>query len=123
MKHTLKIVMGALVVFSTSCIAPVKKFSSSPYVDIQEPNIRVTPMIADMEVSEKKITGSATMGFKEGTVPPLEDCKLSAIGNALIDNKADVLVEPFYVVEQTSTSISVKVTGYPAVYKSFNPKK
>ncbi len=123
MKHTLKIVMGALVILSTSCAAPVKKFSSSPYVDIQEPNIRVTPMIADMEVSEKKISGSAIMGFKEGTVPPLENCKLSAIGNALIENKADVLVEPFYVVEQTSTSISVKVTGYPAVYKSFNPKK
>lgn len=123
MKYTLTIVIGALAVFSTSCVAPMKKFSSSPYVDIQEPNIRVTPMIADMEVSEKKISGTATMGFKEGTVPPLENCKLSAIGNALIDNKADVLVEPFYMVEQTSNSITVKVTGYPAVYKSFNPKK
>ena len=123
MKYTPALFIGSLVIYATSCIAPVKKFSSSPYVDIVEPSIRVTPMIADLEVSEKKISGTATMGFKEGTAAPLENCKLSAIGNALIDNKADVLVEPFYIVEQTSSSITVKVTGYPAIYKSFNTKK
>ncbi len=123
MKYTLLMMFGGLTLYSTSCVAPTKKFTSSPYVDIVEPNIRVTPMIADLEVSEKKVSGTATMGFKEGTMAPLENCKLSAIGNALIDNKADVLVEPFYVIEQTSSSITVKVTGYPAIYKSFNSKK
>lgn len=119
MKYTPALFIGSLVIYATSCIAPVKKFSSSPYVDIVEPNIRVTPMIADLEVSEKKISGTATMGYSSGIGAPIEECKRSAIGNALIASEADVLIEPFYIIETTEYSVTVQVSGFPAKYKNF----
>lgn len=99
------------------------QYSSSPNIDIKEPRVRVTPVVADLTVSETKIKGTATMGFMEGMPPPVENCKLSAIGNALLSAKADVLVEPFYVVEVTKSSITVEVQGFPANYKEFKKVK
>lgn len=125
MKKLQKMGLIVPVLISTiGCVSSAgKQYSSSPNIDIKEPRVSVAPIVADLEVKETKVKGTATMGFMDGMAPPVEDCKLSAIGNALLSSKADVLVQPFYVVEVNKSSITVNVEGFPAFYKNFKKIK
>lgn len=102
-----------------SCSSKMNKFTSSPHIDIEEPEIQGYPLMADLSISKEKVKGTATMGFSSGIGAPIEECKKSAIGNALIASEADVLIEPFYIIETTESSVTVQVTGFPAKYKNF----
>jgi hypothetical protein len=97
----------------------MNKYTSSPHIDIEEPEIQGYPLMADLDISKEKVKGTATMGFSSGIGAPIEECKRSAIGNALIASDADVLIEPFYIIETTESSVSVMVSGFPAKYKNF----
>jgi len=102
-----------------SCATRMNKYSSSPFIDIEEPEIEGYPLMADLSISKEKVKGTATMGFSSGIAAPIEECKKSAIGNALISSESDVLIEPFYIIETTESSVTVQVTGFPAKYKNF----
>ena len=105
--------------FMGSCASSMHKYSSSPFIDIEEPEIQGYPLIADLNISKEKVKGTATMGYSSGIGAPIEECKRSAIGNALIASEADVLIEPFYIIETTESSVTVQVSGFPAKYKNF----
>ncbi len=119
MKFKSLIYIASLSVILFSCAPKMNKFTSSPYIDIEEPEIQGYPLMADLSISKEKVKGSATMGFSSGIGAPIEECKKSAIGNALIASEADVLIEPFYIIETTESSVTVQVTGFPAKYKNF----
>lgn len=107
-------------IFTISCGGSKQnKVVSSPHIIIDEPLIIATPLIADLDIDEKKVEGTATMGFTPGMPAPTEECKQSAIGKALIASSSDVLIEPFYIIESTDNSVTVKVQGFPAKYKNF----
>lgn len=120
MKHTIYLGIIGLMVFATSC-APSKqnKIVSSPHIIIDEPLVMATPLVADLDIETKKVEGTATMGFTPGMSSPIEECKSSAIGKALVASSSDVLIEPFYIIETTDNSVTVKVQGFPARYKNF----
>lgn len=116
-KSLFYIVTISTVMFS--CVTRMNKYSSSPHIDIEEPEIEGYPLMADLSISKEKVKGTATMGFSSGIAAPIEECKRSAIGNALISSESDVLIEPFYIIETTESSVTVQVTGFPAKYKNF----
>ena len=119
MKFKSLIYFAAVTMFMGSCASSMHKYSSSPFIDIEEPEIQGYPLIADLNISKEKVKGTATMGYSSGIGAPIEECKRSAIGNALIASEADVLIEPFYIIETTESSVTVQVSGFPAKYKNF----
>ena len=72
------------------------------------------PVIAELEVSQTKITGTAS-----GTNENFELLRVRAVNNALAANNADVLLEPRFSYESTIRGMTVRVTGFPANYKNF----
>lgn len=83
--------------------------------DVEGPTVIQKPVVADLEVKEERISGTATA---KGSTP-LGEMKQMAISDALTKAKADVLVEPRYEVTKSFSKITVNVTGYPATYKNF----
>ncbi|MBS1617239.1 MAG: hypothetical protein JST76_01885 [Bacteroidetes bacterium] len=98
-------------VTTTSTTAKARDIPAAPI--IQNPNI------ADLDVKERKVTGTYTDKNKTE-----EYAKNRAVYDALEKSAADVLVEPSYTIEHDwgSGAISVTVEGFPATYKNFrNP--
>lgn len=89
------------------------------------------PMMADLEVSQTKVTGTFSIMKKElgrlrwrTASMKTNTYKLNAVYDALQSVKADVLLFPQYEVvrvEGMGDGIMVTVTGYPGVYKNFRP--
>jgi hypothetical protein len=87
-----------------------------------EPTFESNVTVADLEVSEQKVMGTA----KGAIVPPLVT-KQTLIQEALtlaIQQKpgADVLVGVTYFYETAGRDMTVTITGYPARYKNFRTK-
>lgn len=89
------------------------------------------PMMADLEVSQTKVTGTFSVMKRElGRLrwnmasTRTNIYKLNAVYDALQSVKADVLLFPQYEyvkVEGAGSGIMVTVTGYPGVYRNFRP--
>lgn len=83
------------------------------------PSANVTTTLADLNVSETKVTGdwTAPAGSTYVTEKVAKD---GAVANALAKSDSDVLVAPIFTVEYSDAIISkVSVTGYPAKYGNF----
>ena len=91
------------------------------------------PLVAEVQVITKKIMYVETEAFKKKTVTEvirqygkdlktgLAEYKRLALANAANANGADLIVGATFVIETTEDNhFSVKVTGYPAVYKNFH---
>lgn len=92
------------------------------------------PLVAEVQVMPKKIVYVETEAFKKKTVTEvirqygndiktvgLAEYKRLALANAANANNADMIVGATFVIETTEDNyFSVKVTGYPAVYKNFH---
>lgn len=83
--------------------------------DVDGPTVIQKPVIADLNVGDKRVTGTAS---GKGTVAEIKDL---AILDAITKAKADVLVEPRFTIEESFNKASVTVTGYPGTYKNFRP--
>ncbi len=87
---------------------------------ISQSAITETMVVTDLEVEEKKVSGSFS-----GTNVDEESAKSLAVADALKKVNAEVMVEPVFEVEvKDFKDISVQVQGYPARYKNFrNPTR
>ena len=101
-----------------SC-SSVAKFSSGKTIDIT-PTIVQKPTVADMQVNEKKVTG--THSGKITTIP-LEAIKNEAVASALKTVNADILVEPRFETTVNGSLTTVMVSGFPATYTNFRTMK
>ena len=119
MKKLVQIVLGAIIIMIalTSCVAlpSSARGAEVKIVYISDSGIYHTPVIADLEVQQIKITGTAS-----GRQAEFEQLKVLATENALSKSNADVLVEPRYSWEITGyDKMTMQVTGYSATYKNF----
>ncbi len=94
------------------------KYGEAKQLDVYGHGVTYTPVIADLEVKPSKVTASASQ--RDGIVSKL---KKAALFNAVEKSKADVIVEPIYVVERNDRDVKVTVKGYPAFYKNFRNLK
>ena len=84
----------------------------------------LTPTIADLEVSSKKITHIEKDAFANFTVSRsvinnIAAYKRIALGKASKAYDADILLGAEIDVETIDQHLVITVTGYPAVYKKF----
>ncbi|MBR3827196.1 MAG: membrane lipoprotein lipid attachment site-containing protein [Alistipes sp.] len=128
-----KILLFAVAVaFITSCSSTEYITTSTTY-DYRESSARllegssnfiVTPTIADLEVSSKKITHIEKDAFANFTVSRsvinnIAAYKRIALGKASKAYDADILLGAEIDVETIDQHLVITVTGYPAVYKKF----
>lgn len=92
------------------------------------------PLVAEVQVIAKKIDYTETEAFKDITVTDavraygkdfktvgIAEYKRIALAKAANANNADLIVGATFIVETTKDNhFSIKVTGYPAVYKNFH---
>ena len=87
-------------------------------------NFIVTPTIADLEVSDTKITHKEKEAFAHfvvtrSVINNIAAYKRIALGKASKAYNADILLGAEIDVETIDNHLVITVTGYPAVYKKF----
>lgn len=89
-----------------------------------EHTMLLTPLIADLNVSNKKIYHVEKDAFKDilvdkNVIANIDEFKKIALCCAAQESKADVLVGAMIKVETINQRLVITVSGYPATYKSF----
>ena len=118
-RFTFLLYLPVLLAF-TSCgafKATTTTTKSAQVMDIYGAGVIQKPVVADLEVKEEKVTGTAT-GNSANSV---SDMKVEAIADAVKKANADVLIEPKFETVTSGSKTEVTVTGYPATYKNFRP--
>ena len=109
-----KILLFSIAAVALSSCTVVKTFTTKT-TDIYGSGVIQKPVIVDLEVSEDKVSGTATEESGKG----LAAVKNLAVSNALKKAGADVLVEPQFETETRGGMTTATVTGFPGVYKNF----
>lgn len=121
--------LGAIVaVVLSSCAAPkAKEYTAVEYRTIEPTqSVYTAPLIADLQVSEKRITYAERINVKVNTKTEAEIQAIAekekqvVISNAVKSNDADVLVAPIVEIQTDANMyLVISVTGYPASYKNY----
>lgn len=89
-------------------------------------SIHAVPLIADLQVSETRISYAENVSADLSSLSEAEarrltdELKATVLANAVKKHNADVLVLPVVEVQGNGlTQMTITVTGYPAVYKNF----
>jgi len=83
------------------------------------PSVQGSPMVAELEVADKKVMGQA-----KGKTISKTELEKEAIAEALKQVNGDVLVGANFFYEYVDkVDLTVTVVGYPARYKNFKPKE
>jgi hypothetical protein len=104
------------LMFSFNSCRTIKNTTTKD-TDVAGPTVIQKPVIADLDVKEKKVTGT----FSGSSSFSMSYAKNMAIADALKASNADVLIEPRFETIKSWRNIEVTVTGYPATYKNFRP--
>lgn len=112
------IIVLCAAVFVTSC-SSVAKYSTAKTIDIK-PTVIQKPTVADLQVNEKKATGTHSGKIKTTS---LETIQNEAVASALKSASADILVEPRFDTTIDGSITTVVVSGFPATYKNFRTMK
>jgi hypothetical protein len=117
MKTKMKVAIGILITIAfVGCATVDTRYvrEEAKVSYMKDTGVFHIPVVADLDVSQAKITGTAT-----GNTDNLQILRVRAVNNALSTNNADVLLEPRFTLEVTSRGTKVTVTGFPANYKNF----
>lgn len=100
------------MLFLASCATT--KESTVKTMEIYGPGVIQNPVIADLDVREQKVSGTAT-----GRRSAAKTVRNLALANALETAHADVLIAPSYELVTKGGRTTATVTGFPANYKNF----
>ena len=125
--------MKKIIIFS--CLLAALAFSSCSkktysYAETRtvEPtqSVNVVPVVAELEVSQERITYAERLSIKANSLSNsefkalVEKEKAQIISNATTAHSADLLVAPVVSVQtDVKNNIIVSVSGYPAKYKNY----
>lgn len=124
----------ALVVTFASCrVVPLPPASSNVEREYYESSVRIlepehsmllSPVMADLEVSNTKITHTereafANIKITETVINNMTEFKKIALSRAARAHNADVLVGTIIDVTTVNRHLVITVSGYPAFYRNF----
>jgi hypothetical protein len=105
-----------IVAFSMAFIScKTVKSGTSKSIDISGVGVIHKPVIADLEVAQEKSTKTIVIKNMES----LNNAKNEIIRMLLIENNADLLVEPKFDSKTKNGKTELTVTGWLAFYKNF----
>ena len=113
----MRIYIIPLVLFSVllAGCATSQKSTTSKSMDIYGAGVIQHPVIAELDVSENRVTGSAS-STRGGSMANIRNM---AVADALEGTDADILIEPVFETNREGNRLSATVTGYPASYTNF----
>jgi hypothetical protein len=104
-----------LITFLTSaCITP-QRTTTTKTMDIYGAGVIQYPVIAELDVSDNSVSGTAQTSSGES----IEVVKENAIADALLGTNADILVEPIFETVIDGRDKRATVRGFPATYTNF----
>jgi len=109
-----KFLLFVLAALSFSSCTVLKTYTSKT-TDIYGSGVIQKPVVVELEVSENKVTGTATAVAGKN----FETVKSLAVSDALKKAGADVLVEPQFETVTRGGTTTATVTGFPGTYKNF----
>lgn len=110
---------------SQSQIVKTYEYSEATARNLEpEHTMLLTPLIADLSVSNKKIYHVEKEAFKDividqAVIANIDEFKKIALCCAAQESKADVLVGAMVKVETINERLVITISGYPATYKNF----
>ena len=109
---------------TTQIVQTTDYMESSARVLEPEQSMLLTPMIADLKVSDSKVYYVETEAFANLEVTPdllqnISELKKIALSRAARAHKADVLVGSTIDVVTKNQHLEITVAGYPAYYVKF----
>ena len=116
--------VGFTACTTTQVLQTTEYMESSARVLEAEQKMLLTPLIADLQVSDTKIYYTETEAFANFEVTPvllqnIAELKKIALSRAARAHKADVLVGSTIDVVTKNRRLVITVSGYPAYYVAF----
>ena len=111
MRNFLLIAFTAIMLSSCSTV----QTRTSKTIDIVGSGVIHKPIIADLNVSQERVSKTVTFSNMES----IETAKNNVVRELLKERKADVLVEPTFESSTTNRITELTVYGWPANYKNF----
>lgn len=120
--------VGFTACTTTQVMQTTEYMESSARVLEPEQKMLLTPLIADLQVSDKKIYYTETEAFANFEVTPvllqnIGELKKIALSRAARAYNADVLVGSTIDVVTKNSRLEITVSGYPAFYVAFRNAK
>ena len=109
------LLLGATVFVLASCSFQKKTTSTSKTLGIYGAGVIQKPVLTHLKVNPQKITSSYAGSGSQG----IDYHKSQAIAKAMIEHKADVIVEAAYEITTSASGVSIIVTGYAGSYENF----
>lgn len=111
----------ALLLFAVVSLTACSRYQTSTVrtMDIYGPGVLQKAVVADLNVLETRVEGTATGRKSKG----IENLKQLAMLDALKKSKADVLVEPSFDITTVGRKVTVNTKGFPATYTNFHTIK
>lgn len=98
-----------------SCSFQKKTTNTSKTLGIYGAGVIQKPVLTHLKVNPQKITSNYEGRGTEG----IAYHKSQAIAKAMLENRADVIIEPVYEITSSSSQVSILVTGYAGHYENF----
>jgi hypothetical protein len=115
MKHL--IVLGAVAFWLSACTLQKQTTNTAKTLGIYGAGVIQKPVLTCLKVNPRKFTCSYTANGSQA----MDYHKSQAIAKAMIENKADVIIEPAYEITSSASNVSIVVTGYAGSYENFRP--
>ena len=108
---------GALAFALSSCALQKQTTNTSKTLGIYGAGVIQKPVLTNLKVNPQKFTSRYTGSGGQG----LDYHKSQAVAKAMIENKADVIIEPAYEITSSGLDFSITVAGYAGSYENFRP--
>jgi hypothetical protein len=109
------LLLATTVLGMLSCSLQKQTTNTSKTLGIYGAGVIQKPVLINLKVTPRKLTctysgsGSQNIAYH----------KSQAIAKAMMENKADVIIEPAYEITSSSSTVSIIVTGYAGSYENF----
>jgi hypothetical protein len=101
--------------FLASCSLQKQTTNTAKTLGIYGPGVIQKPVLTNLKVNPQKISSNYSAAAAQG----IAYHKSQAIAKAMLENKADVIIEPAYEITASSSRVIIITTGYAANYENF----
>ena len=109
------VLLGAAVLSLASCSLQKQTTNTSKTLGIYGAGVIQKPVVTNLKVNPQKFTSNYAGSGSQG----IAYHKSQAVAKAMIENKADVIIEPAYKITSSASDVAIVVTGYAGSYENF----
>ena len=107
--------LAALALTLCSCSMQKQTTSTSKTLGIYGAGVIQKPVLVNLKMNPQKFTSRYSAGNAQG----IDYHKSQAVAKAMIEHKADVIIEPAYEIVSSGTNVSIVITAYAGSYENF----